>query len=134
MNKVNLLKMVDHLRTISPENFDMQNFRKDRSNSSDLTTCNTVACVIGHCTVLDTKENLSKFYFECPVNMFDYRKWIMSFIDIESYLDYGWLFSGIWTYNDNTIEGAIKRILNFIDNNGMTDEDRNIYNNLTMVM
>ena len=131
MNKENLIKMADHLETIPDNLFDMRSYRvKILQKIDELHICNSVACVVGHCTVLDTEENLSKHImstFDMFDTYFSFYSWGKTFTGLEDDIDYGWLFSGEWNNIDNTRKGAIKRIRNFVANDGMTEKDKQFY-------
>lgn len=106
VNVKNLKRMAKHLKTVPEEQFGMRFFMIN-------TSCGSSGCIIGHCTVLDDKDNI-------PMTQggdIDYWGWSQQFtgIDIKS-PSWDFLFSHKWMVNDNTKEGAIKRINHFIKN------------------
>jgi hypothetical protein len=110
MNKENLLKMADYIETIPQEYFNMQFFRQELKKYHK---CNSVGCIIGHCTILDEEENFPRY-----VNGdIDFNKWSKQFTGIDLYSDsYLYLFSSRWSVTDNTPTGAAKRIRHFVEN------------------
>lgn len=115
MNKENLLKMADYIETIPQESFDMSDYRTGQWETPE---CNSVGCIIGHCTVLDkvTAANV-KMWDET----IDFQLWSYSFtkINVES-AEWDYLFHSMWKYADNTPTGAAKRIRYFVEN-GLPD-------------
>jgi hypothetical protein len=109
MNKENLLRMADYIETVPQEKFDMELFRAGDGNTPE---CNSIGCIIGHCTVLDTKP--LPIYINGNINFYE---WSQSFTGInrESY-DWIYLFSWEWAATDNTPTGAAKRIRHYVEN------------------
>lgn len=113
MNRENLQRMADHIRTVPQEKFDMDVYRDNDSLSHE---CNTVGCVIGHCTVLD-KEPLPPLSYIC----IDFTVWSERFTGIDSVADaWHWCFSSHWSHVDNTPTGAALRI-EWLLNNGLPE-------------
>lgn len=111
MNKANLQRMVDHLCTISDNQFDMRGYRLNGDKASP--ECNSVGCVIGHCTVLDS-ENVKQNYLNSDTGIIKFTDWSYDFTGLHGYL-WDFCFGGAWVDTDNTIEGAIKRIESVIN-------------------
>lgn len=114
-NVANLNRMADYIETIPQEKFDMVDFRKD-----DLPTeyeCNTVGCIIGHCTILDEMSNMPKY----PDGWINFFLWSKQFTGLELNSDFWrWCFSGSWVSVDNTPTGAARRI-RYTINNGIPE-------------
>jgi len=103
MNKENLNRMADYIETISPERFDMLEFRTGGKKNHE---CDSVGCVLGHCTILD--KNPLRLDLEDRI---DFDAWSREFTGLPSFSpDWQYLFSGLWTAADNTPTGAAKRI------------------------
>ena len=105
MNKENLQRMADYIRTIPQGKFDMQVWRNGQEEKAE---CDSVGCVIGHCTVLDA-ENIEKFIGFWDKIDFDTWSEFFTGIDTGSAKWY-WCFDADWHYRDNTPEGAALRI------------------------
>jgi hypothetical protein len=101
MNRENLGRMAAHIRTIPKEMFDMYSFRRGQSETPE---CDSVGCVIGHCTVLDP-EPLPRDVF----GHIAFVTWSYGFTGLTDD-EWGWCFSGGWSGTDNTTEGAALRI------------------------
>lgn len=120
MKKENLQRMVDLLNSgkVTQEMFDMNKFRLgDKKN----TKCNSVGCVVGWCTELDS-ENIKENYIFSSGGI-DFYAWSEYFTGMLAG-GYNWrfLFSENWAEVDNTINGAIKR-LEYVIKHGQTPED-----------
>ena len=108
-NIENLKRAFNHvLLNVSESQFDMSYFRRYKWGSSDgliirdliSHECNTVGCIIGHCSILDTEENF--YTYE------SFAEWADSFFDIQGNdILYNFLFSGIW--GDNELMTGSKR-------------------------
>ncbi len=108
--------MTDYIRTISQEKFSMVQFRDERDNVRH--ECNSIGCVIGHCTVLDKPENIP---YRTDGEL-DFYAWSEKFTGIEFMSPvWDWCFSGDWGEVDNTTEGAAKRI-EYLLEKGLPDE------------
>lgn len=109
MNKENLQKMADYIKTIPPETFHMSHYRDDSAFDRE---CKSVGCVIGHCTVLDDEENIPRD----PTNNINFQKWSLKFTGLgigdndQKQDQWSWCFSAAWSHKDNTPTGASKRI------------------------
>jgi hypothetical protein len=107
MNKKNLISIARYLPTIRQENFDMLKFRTGDKSSHE---CNSIGCVIGHCTILDDYENIPR----TPTGQINFQLWSEKYtglpIDSE---EWAWCFSEQWAHwgTDNTPIGAAKRII-----------------------
>lgn len=105
MNKENLQRMIDHLRTLPQNSFCMGAYRKNNEYSN--TECNTIGCIIGHCTVLDSDNIKNNYLYDNGYVKF--LDWSYDFTGLDKYL-WGFCFHSKWGIVDNTIEGAIKRL------------------------
>lgn len=109
MNKENLLRMADYVETIPQEQFDMECYRYD---DKTLPECNSVGCIIGHCTILDA-DNLPRY----GNGTIDFFEWGEKFTGIGwRSVDWVYLFDGMWCDTDNTPTGAAKRIRHYVEN------------------
>ena len=114
MNKENLQRMADYIRTIPQELFDMSNYRctniEEGGNISE-PICNSVGCVLGHCTVLDAGNIRQILKTDLVLS---YEAWAEQFTGMARQRDNPatWLycFGSAWAYEDNTPEGAANRI------------------------
>lgn len=110
MNIENLQKMADYVKTILPVNFTMWIYRNGQMKTTE---CNTIGCIIGHCTVLDDPQNLPKDY-EGDIK---FGLWSEKFTGLKwETKEWNWCFSSEWSKADNTPEGASKRIEYFLKN------------------
>ncbi len=114
MNKENLQRMADYIRTINPSNFSMEFWRNGQEQKPE---CDSVGCVIGHCTVLDA-ENIENFIQ--PNGKIDFDEWSNHFTGIQS-AEWYWCFDADWYYRDNTPEGAARRI-EWLIKNGVPED------------
>lgn len=118
MNKENLLKMADYIETVPQEKFDMEHFRFGDENAHE---CNSIGCIIGHCTILDT--NPLPMYSDGDIN---FGEWSQSFTGISPFTsDWTYLFGYKWIGIDNTPTGAAKRIRHYVEN-GLPENWRDI--------
>lgn len=106
--------MADYIATIPQEKFDMTWFREDEYKYTH--ECNSVGCVIGHCTVLDDWDNIPKE----KNGEIDFVEWAEEFTGLDAISSFGftewlWCFSGSWAGIDNTPIGASKRIMWLIE-------------------
>lgn len=116
MNKGNLKKMADYIKTIPQEKFAMNQFRDDEDTFSY--ECKTVGCVIGHCTILDE----SKLPRRMDGISIDFNKWSETFTGLSFYArEWDWCFNGHWHHVDNTPLGASKRIEYLLDGNELPE-------------
>lgn len=103
----NLRKMANFIATISQDVFSMTQYRTAGDKLEH--KCNTVGCVIGHCTLLDEPKNLLKDPLD--PNSIDFSRWSERFCGVEDMSDkWLWCFSPLWASVDNTPAGASKRI------------------------
>ena len=108
MNKENLKLMADYIETVPQDKFDVERFRTGQIKYHE---CDSVGCVIGHCTVLD-KNPLP---MDCGRIIF--YAWARDFAGLNpNSSEWKYLFSLHWTAVDNTPTGAAKRIRYFIKN------------------
>lgn len=134
MNIENLKRALEYIKTLKPEQFDMGSFRLWGSDRGE-PECNTIGCIVGHCTVLDA-ENVRKNYtnendpFSCKKILF--TKWSEDFFDLPRKDDEGiyinnyiwdYLFSGKWSSSKktNTLAHAIYRFERIIDDGYQPD-------------
>ena len=103
MNKENLQRMADYIRTIPQEKFNMVAWRDGDTNKHE---CDSVGCVVGHCTVLDKIENIPF----TSLGSIDFTRWSEDFTGIYTREEWNWCFSDEWHEVDNTPEGAALRI------------------------
>ena len=115
MNRENLGRMSDYIRTISQEQFSMIDYR---SGQQETIECDSVGCIIGHCTILDLPENIPiRTYFHGGGNSKLFDIWSTRFTGLESHSkEWLWCFAYYWKYSDDTPEGASKRIDYLLDN------------------
>ena len=100
MNKENLQKMADYIKTIPQNMFDMNTYRDGQTH---LPECDSVGCILGHCTILDDKID-NKGYI-------NFSQWGEKFTGIdENDSEWDWCFHSLWASSDNTPLGASKRI------------------------
>jgi len=115
MNRENLQRMADYIKTVPQEKFAINMYRgayKDNGHE-----CNTLGCVIGHCTILD-KNPLPIMGFNQRI---DFGLWSEGFTGIDVDEDeWKWCFDGDWDTIDNTPTGAAKRI-EWLLNNGLPE-------------
>lgn len=114
MNKDNLKRMADYIITIPQKKFNMRFFRRGNIKNIE---CNSVGCVIGHCTILDS-ENILINYRDI-FNEIDFIGWSYKFTGLNRY-EWHWCFASDWINIDNTPEGASQRIMYLIEN-GLPD-------------
>lgn len=108
MNRENLQRAADYIKTIPQEFFDMGEYRMDGSRRSH--KCNSIGCVIGHTTILDKYENIPRN----EDGWIDFGSWADIFYGLTGGQN-SWCFSGIWDDVDNTPIGASKRIQWLLD-------------------
>ncbi len=96
--------MADYIRTVPQSQFDMSVFRQGAEVTHE---CQSVACVIGHCTILD-KNPLP---IDKDVDLIDFEQWSISFTGLQTYdIQWSWCFHSEWCLIDNTPQGACDRI------------------------
>ena len=87
MNRENLQRMADYIKTIPQDKFAMNQFRADEDFLSY--QCGTVGCVVGHCTILDEKP-LPRRIDGISI---DFTKWSEAFTGIQFYSnEWDWCF------------------------------------------
>jgi hypothetical protein len=119
MNKENLQRMADYIRTVPREKFDMLEFRGGEGKKAE---CDSVGCVIGHCTVLDA-ENIKARFTDVDGEI-RFAIWSEEFTGLSLHRSgWDWCFSADWIYIDNTPEGAALRIEWLIENGLPEDAD-----------
>ena len=120
MNLINLKRMFNHiLLNVPKKNLVMKYFRDGDEISHE---CDSVGCIIGHCTILDDLENLS-FKDDGKIDFF---KWSEEFTGLTPYWgkwEWNWCFSSYW--NDDK-EQILLRLKYIIDNQSVPEDwDRN---------
>ena len=101
--------MADYIETIPQEKFDMERLRTGESLNHE---CNSIGCVLGHCTILDKN----------PLPMVDgiyinFDSWSFDFTGLDPSSDeWYYLFGCQWFAVDNTPTGAAKRIRHLLKN------------------
>lgn len=107
MNRENLQRMADYIKTIPERRFNMQFYG---SNFNTTPECNSVGCVVGHCSVFASEKDVKKFTHK-DTQGFDFVKWSEKFSGLKAGgKKWSWCFSGSWSLSDNTAKGASKRI------------------------
>jgi hypothetical protein len=114
MNRENLQRMADHIRTVPQELFDMRRFR---SGKKDTHECTSVGCIIGICTILDPEPLPMLNSITIDFNGWTKKITGMSVITNEWY----WCFSMYWVDTDNTPTGAADRI-EWLLNHGLPED------------
>jgi hypothetical protein len=116
MNRDNLQRMADFIRTIPQEAFDMGAFRKGQKITPE---CDSVGCVIGHCTVLDPNpDEIPRWH---DGGMIEYDEWSLNFTGLD--VEWDWCFNSDWTLADNSPKGAALRI-EWLLNHGLPEDWR----------
>lgn len=114
MNKENLQRMADHIRTVPQEMFHMRCYRGiikddeliDASDCFSAVECETLGCIIGHSLVL-----APELVVKNEKGVIQYADWSEEFTGIVwASSEWYWCFSFDWEYLDNTPEGAALRI------------------------
>lgn len=115
MNRENLQRMADHIRTVPQEKFSMEIYREDNTPTTE---CNTVGCVIGHCIYLGIPVYHTDGDQDSGI---DYLLWAWQFTGMSPYTDeFKWCFSMFWENIDNSPTGAALRI-EWLLNHGLPD-------------
>ena len=106
--------MFNHvLENVPEEKIQMENFRSSNDKTSH--ECQTVGCIIGHCTILDNYENIPKFLSEI-----DFFKWGLIFTGMYLYSNkWEFCFGALWP---NDKEQILLRIKYLIDNQDIPDD------------
>lgn len=116
MNKENLQKMADHIRTVPQEMFDMDHWREDDDFES--VSCNSVGCAVGHCVHLDTENKIPR---DPAKGTIYFSSWASGYTGLVSWGDeFTWCFDSEWRKSDNTQEGAALRI-EYLINKGLPE-------------
>ena len=113
INYLNLKRMFNHMLENVPE--DMIQMNSYRTEKYDTHWCNSVGCVIGHCTILDKWENIPKNY----INKINFEIWSENFTGLISYTNnWKWCFGPLW---QDEKEQILLRLKYFIDNQKTPD-------------
>jgi len=109
LNIKNLEEMADFIETVPSKFFNMYRFRKGWEVTPE---CDSVGCIIGHCTVLD-KRPLPRLL---NGDIYFYS-WAEEFTGLPMRSSASrYLFSPDWADTDDTPKGAAKRIRFFLKN------------------
>lgn len=107
MNRENLQKAADYIRTIPQEMFNMDRMR---DWGDDFThECKTVGCVIGHSVAIFPWDQIPKFRDGSII----YSEFSIAFFQLNPAKDvaaWAWCFGPNWSVIDNTPKGAALRI------------------------
>lgn len=93
----NLNKLKRFVEQIPDEKIDMECFRQESSEYNTLKNCNTVGCIIGHCTGLMTKKEFKSCLANNKINFLQVSD-ILFNINIKSPI-WDFLFSSNWGTN-----------------------------------
>ena len=105
--------MAKHLKNVPRKLFSMELFRHCGIAGDRVPECKSVGCVIGHCVVLDKWEDV----YKDSGGEIDYLQWSEKFTGLpSSSSEWDWCFSGRWSSVDNTVDGAIARIIWLLEN------------------
>lgn len=90
-----LKKMYNHLLTVRDEDFYIRVYRLSE-NDKTTPVCNSVGCVIGHCTAIDA-TNVMKNYMK-PSGEISFFQWSLEFLQISAH-DSVWefMFGSDWS-------------------------------------
>lgn len=106
MNRENLQKLADFIKTVPQEIFDMTHIRIGQTDKPE---CDSVGCVIGHATILWKEEDLPRNEVSGTINFpLFWREF--SGLDLNVFDASYWIVSATWRDVDNTPLGASKRI------------------------
>ena len=101
--------MADYIETIPQEKFNMATYRTGEKVKHE---CDTVGCVLGHCTILN-KNPLPM----CRSGNINFDTWSREFTGLDtSSSEWAYLFASDWEAVDNTPTGAAKRIKHLLEN------------------
>lgn len=131
MNLINLQKAQDLIKKIPAGQFDMSRYRSS-SKDSQFHQCESVGCIIGWCTILDTPANVEEFrtmqYIDengDVIKYINFTGWsekffglsAFSFVNADESNIYDWLFSSVWSRfpETNTVDHAVYRIQRILD-------------------
>lgn len=115
INKANIRKLIEHLKTVPEERFNIRFILKDSNDVHiDLSSfnpdyCNTVGCIIGHSYYIFNKEIqeiVGKHKAYTLVNV--YYKKVFGFDSDHIYWNF--LFSEYWEIYDGSIQFSIERL------------------------
>ena len=114
MNRKNLNRMADYIETIPQEKFNMATYRTGELLKHE---CDTVGCVLGHCTILDKRP--------LPIlrsGNINFYAWSIKFTGLGPFSnEWRYLFASGWGAVDNTPIGAANRIRHFLEKGLPTD-------------
>jgi|GEM_PF-2667858 len=120
LNIKNLEEMADFIETVPSKFFNMHRFRKGGRVTPE---CDSVGCIIGHCTILDKRPLPQLLNGEI-----DFYSWAEEFTGLPRRSPaWFYLFSSNWADTDDTPTGAAKRIRFFLKNGIPNDWLEQIY-------
>lgn len=126
MNRENLLRAIEHMKTVNADQFDMTVFNDGSDYDFDFNECNSAGCIIGHCAVID-KKRFFEISQETQLNG-PYHNWSIEFFGIGNKdmhtAEWLWLFGQAWNETDNTLKGAIAR-MQYVYDNGFPEFNTN---------
>jgi hypothetical protein len=127
--KANLKTLADFLDThVPPPSFDMEGFLSMKEYNYELSSfahlatpevyaaCGTVACAVGHGPLAGIKPLENETWKSYAARVFG--------ADLDNrptFPLFQWLFGMGWSDTDNTPEGAVARIRDFLDTGGIPD-------------
>lgn len=141
MNRDNIQRMINHLTTLQPEQFDMQYYDRTTAGESykgmlkfmdNGFKCFTAGCTIGNCIQIDKNLMMDVMAREGIAGMGWYCiEWARRFTGIHyTQLEFDWCFSQSWYSVDNTITGAISRLQAVLNGNWREHENYKQFLNL----
>lgn len=114
MNRENLQRMADYIRTVPQRSFAMDTYRGPLDTQGP--KCNSVGCIIGHCTILDA-DLINELLHESCGSVYAFAKWSFLFTGLSDSEDsWYWCFGWRWAHSDNTPTGAADRIEWLLEN------------------
>jgi len=102
LNRENLKKMMDFVKTIPEEFIEMEEFRQTDETTIE---CKSSGCIIGWCTELD-KENITKNFIDSEDNCILFYDWSFNFLNLELKDDqsiWEFMFAYHWSNNKQLI-------------------------------
>ena len=122
MNLENLKLAYEHMKTIDPSHFDISIYRKSGERSKY--TCNSIGCIIGHCTILVPYESLPIIdspFRHGEIGDINFTKWSEDFFGVKSFSEeWCFVFDSEWGDSEytKTLEQALKRMEYVLANDG----------------
>jgi len=112
MKRHNLLEMAKYIATIPQEKFDMKFYRLG-NKAKTTKDCQSIGCVIGHCTIL-SREPLPIKEDGSYIKFSEFSEQFTGFMKEEP--EWEWCFDALWYLVDNTPYGAAQRIIYLLEN------------------